>query len=64
MAIPKRLAFCLKAPGVRFIVLEIALTDVLFFECVFSWRTSCAVQVRSFLALVIRRPPYNVGQEK
>jgi hypothetical protein len=34
--IPKCRAFCLKAPGVRFIVLEIALTGVLLFECFLS----------------------------
>jgi hypothetical protein len=32
MAIPKRRAFCLRAPDVRFIALEIIFTEVLFLD--------------------------------
>src|SRR5262245_56529755 len=54
MGIPKLPAFCLTAPGVRFIVLEIAFTEVLLFECAFNWRTSCVVHARRFLGFAIR----------
>jgi hypothetical protein len=57
MGIPKLPAFCLTAPGVRFIVLAIAFTEVLFLECVLSWRTSCAVHARLLVALAIRQSP-------
>jgi hypothetical protein len=45
--IPNCRAFCLKAPGVRFRALEIALTGVLLFECFFSSLSSCAVHART-----------------
>ena len=39
-------AFCLSAPGVRFVVFEITATDVLLFECFFSSRMSWVVHSR------------------
>src|SRR4029453_11139565 len=44
--IPKLVAFCLTAPGVRFIALAMAFTRVLLFECFFNSLTSCAVHSR------------------
>lgn len=58
MEIPKLRAFCLKAPGVRFSALEIALTGVWFFECFFSSRSSCALHSRRTIRLV----PLAIGQ--
>jgi hypothetical protein len=40
MGMPIIIAFCLTAEGVRFMLREIVLTWVLFFECFFSSRTS------------------------
>jgi hypothetical protein len=54
MGMPMTRAFCLTAAGVRFIVREIVLTGVLFFECFFSSRLSTAVHARRLvLAIVI-----------
>jgi len=50
-------AFCLRAPGVRLSVLEMAFTRVLFFECCLSSLTSARVQARRttrvFLAIAL-----------
>ena len=57
MDMPKTQAFCLTAPGVRFIVREIVLTGVLFFECFFISRISTAVHARRLVLAIFINPP-------
>jgi hypothetical protein len=57
MGMPMTIAFCLTAPGVRFIVREIVLTGVLFFECFFSSRISTAVHSRRLVLAIFISPP-------
>jgi hypothetical protein len=51
------IAFCLTAAGVRFIVREIVLTGVLFFECFFSSRISTEVHARRLVLAIFISPP-------
>jgi hypothetical protein len=52
MLIPTLDAFCLIAPGVRFIAREILTTGVLLFECALREQTSCFVQATRLARLL------------
>jgi hypothetical protein len=58
---PKLRAFCLRAPGVRFMALEILATGVFAFECLRSSFLSAAVHARRLVALDIYVLPVRRG---
>lgn len=51
--IPRLVAFCLKAPGVRFISLDMLATGVLLLECFLRVLSSWAVHSRRFARFAI-----------
>jgi hypothetical protein len=53
MRIPRCRAFCLRAPGVRFIAFEMDFTGILVFECRLSSLSSCLVQSRRTIRLAV-----------